>query len=60
MVEAAVVVLTLVKIVSNYNFCMMKKRKRLTLLEPYFPQTSILCLASLAHIGWKEVLQVPE
>jgi len=37
-----------------------KKYRLLTLSLPYFAQTSILCLASLAHEGWKEVLQLPE
>jgi len=34
--------------------------KELTLSLPYFAQTSILCLASLAHKGWKGVLQDAE
>jgi hypothetical protein len=34
--------------------------RELTSSIPYFAQTSILCLASLAHKGWKGVLQDPE
>ena len=41
------------------GFC-PEKYRLLTLSLPYLAQTSILCLASLAHKGWKEALQLPE